>query len=74
MNLRYPLKNIIYERLKQQKNVVDLDLLNELRKEDSNITMKDLNKALLSLEIMGLVSVRWVRKDARRVEIIEKAS
>ncbi|MEM2955292.1 MAG: hypothetical protein QXH58_02410 [Nitrososphaerales archaeon] len=74
MDLRYPLKNIIYERLKQQKNVVDLDLLNELRKEDSNITMKDLNKALLSLEIMGLVSVRWVRKDARRVEIIEKAS
>ncbi|MEM2872925.1 MAG: hypothetical protein QXD82_02010 [Nitrososphaerales archaeon] len=72
--MRYPLKNIIYERLKQQKNVVDLDLLNELRKEDSNITMKDLNKALLSLEIMGLVSVRWVRKDARRVEIIEKAS
>ncbi len=74
MNLRYPLKNIIYERLKQQKNIVDLDLLNELRKEDSNITMKDLNKALLSLEIMGLVSVRWIRKDARRVEIIEKAS
>lgn len=74
MDLRYPLKNIIYERLKQQKNVVDLDLLNELRKEDSNITMKDLNKALLSLEIMGLVSVRWIRKDARRVEIIEKAS
>jgi len=72
--LRYPLKNIIYEKLKQQKNTLDVDLLNELKKEDSNITMKDLNKALMSLEIMGLVSVRWVRKDARRVEIIEKAS
>ncbi|MCP8307267.1 MAG: hypothetical protein H3Z53_03805 [archaeon] len=72
--MRYPLKNIIYEKLKQQKNTLDVDLLNELKKEDSNITMKDLNKALMSLEIMGLVSVRWVRKDARRVEIIEKAS
>lgn len=72
--MRYPLKNIIYEKLKQQNNILDIDLLNELKKEDSNITMKDLNKALLSLEIMGLVSVKWVRKDARRIEIIERAS
>jgi hypothetical protein len=72
--LRYPLKNIICERLRQQNNILDVDLLNELKKEDSSITMKDLNRALLSLEIMGLVSVRWVRKDARRIEIIERAS
>ena len=72
--MRYPLKNIIHEKLKQQNNILDIDLLNELKKEDSNITMKDLNKALLSLEIMGLVSVKWVRKDARRIEIIERAS
>ncbi|MCP8316428.1 MAG: hypothetical protein H3Z52_13920 [archaeon] len=72
--MRYPLKNIIYEKLKQQKNTLDVDLLNELKKEDSNVSMRDLNKALMSLEIMGLVSVRWVRKDARRVEVIEKAS
>jgi len=72
--LRYPLRNIIYEKLKQQKNILDVDLLNELKKEDSNVSMRDLNKALMSLEIMGLVSVKWVRKDARRVEVIEKAS
>lgn len=53
---------------------MDVDLLNELKKEDPNITMKDVNKALLGLEIIGLVSVRWVRKDARRIEFIEKAS
>lgn len=74
MDLRYPLKNLIYEKLKQQKNTTDIDLLNELKKEDPNITMKDMNKALLGLEIMGLVSVRWIRKDARRIEVIEKAS
>ncbi len=72
--MRYPLRNIIYEKLKQQKNILDVDLLNELKKEDSNVSMRDLNKALMSLEIMGLVSVKWVRKDARRVEVIEKAS
>lgn len=72
--MRYPLKNLVYEKLKQQNNILDVDLLNELKKEDSNITIKALNKALLNLEIMGLVSVRWVRKDARRIEIIGKAS
>ncbi|MCP8316975.1 MAG: hypothetical protein H3Z51_08985 [archaeon] len=72
--MRYPLRNIIYEKLRQQKNILDVDLLNELKKEDSNVSMRDLNKALMGLEIMGLVSVRWVRKDARRIEIIEKAS
>lgn len=72
--MRYPLKNLVYEKLKQQNNILDVDLLNELKKEDSNITIKALNKTLLNLEIMGLVSVRWVRKDARRIEIIGKAS
>jgi len=70
--LKYPLKNLLYEKLKQQKNIVDVDLLNELKKGDPDITARDLDKALMQLEIMGLVSVSWVRKDAKRVEIIEK--
>ncbi|NWG09749.1 MAG: hypothetical protein HXX80_05540 [Nitrososphaerales archaeon] len=74
MNLKYPLKNIIYEKLKQQKNVLDVDLLSELKKERQDLTIKDLNKALMHLEIMGIVSVKWVRKDARMVEITERAS
>ncbi|MGQ9719282.1 MAG: hypothetical protein ACUVWK_05545 [Nitrososphaerales archaeon] len=72
--MKYPLKNIIYEKLKQQKNVLDVDLLSELKKERQDLTIKDLNKALMHLEIMGIVSVKWVRKDARMVEITERAS
>jgi len=71
--LKYPLKNILYEKLKQQKNILDVDLINELKKEDPDINTRDLNKALMQLEIMGLISVNWVRKDAKRVEIIQKA-
>ena len=52
--------------------MTDVDLLNELKKEDSGINIKELNKVLLTLEIMGLVTVRWVRKDTKRIEIIEK--
>ncbi|MCP8310532.1 MAG: hypothetical protein L6N95_02285 [Candidatus Methylarchaceae archaeon HK01B] len=70
--MKYPLKNILYEKLKQRKNILDIDLLSELKKEDPEITTRDLSKELMQLEIMGLVSVSWVRKDARRVEIIEK--
>lgn len=72
--MKYPLKNIIYEKLKQQKSVLDVDLLSELKKERQDLTIKDLNKALMHLEIMGIASVKWVRKDARIVEIIERAS
>ena len=50
-----------------------MDLINELKKEDPDINTRDLNKALMQLEIMGLISVNWVRKDAKRVEIIQKA-
>ncbi|MCP8322742.1 MAG: hypothetical protein L6N96_00990 [Candidatus Methylarchaceae archaeon HK02M2] len=71
--MKYPLKNILYEKLKQQKNILDVDLINELKKEDPDINTRDLNKALMQLEIMGLISVNWVRKDAKRVEIIQKA-
>ncbi|MCP8305223.1 MAG: hypothetical protein H3Z50_07155 [archaeon] len=70
--MKYPLKNILYEKLRQQKNILDVELLDELKKEDPEITTRDLSRALMQLEIMGLISVSWVRKDARRVEIIEK--
>lgn len=70
--MKYPLKNTVYEKLQQQKNYLDVDLLNELKKEDSDVTLKDLNRVLLQLEIMGFISVRWVRKEVRRIELIEK--
>jgi hypothetical protein len=70
--LNLPLQNTIYEKLKEHKNMLDAELLNELKKENSEIAYKDMNRALLKLEIMNLVSVRWVRKDTKRIEIIEK--
>jgi hypothetical protein len=74
MTLRYPLKNYVYERAKQAKNMVDTDLLAELNKIGYETTMKNLNKILLQLEILGLITVRWIGKDKRRIEVVEKAS
>ena len=31
--------------------------------------MINLNKVLLNLEILGLIFVRWIGKDSRRIEV-----
>ena len=72
--LRYPLKNYVYERLKQTKNIADTDLLVELNKNGWDVSMRDLNKVLLQLEILGLVTVRWMGKEKRRIEVVERVA
>jgi DNA-binding PadR family transcriptional regulator len=66
--MNYPLRNLIYEKIKQAGNMTDYDLINALTKDEVPITEADLNKALLDLEIYGLVRVSWVTKDKRRIE------
>jgi hypothetical protein len=56
--MRYPLRNLIYEKIKQAGNMTDSDLTNAL------------NKTLLDLEIYGLIRVSWITKDKRRIEAV----
>ena len=70
--LKYPLKNIIYEKLLQEDNIFDKDLLSDLGKANYELSMQDLNNTLLHMEIMGLITVRWVGKDKRRIEPVRK--
>jgi len=44
--------------------------LNNLEKDGVPITLADLNKTLLDLEIFGLVRVSWLTKDKRRIELV----
>lgn len=66
--MNYPLRNLIYEKIKQADNMTDAELINILTKEGVPITEAELEKALLDLEIYGLVRVSWVTKDKRRIE------
>jgi hypothetical protein len=66
--MNYPLRNLIYEKIKQQGNITDAELMNLLAKEDVNITVEQFNKTLLDLEIYGLIRVGWITKDKRRIE------
>jgi hypothetical protein len=68
--LKYPLRNIILEKIKEVGNLSDNELLSNLEKEGVQITAADLNKTLLDLEIFGLVRVSWVTKDKRRIELV----
>jgi hypothetical protein len=66
--MKYPLRNIVYEKVKQAGNITDSDLVNALSKDAISLNEADLNKILLDLEIYGLIRVSWVTKDKRRIE------
>ena len=65
-----PIRNVVYEKIKQAGNITDSDLTNTLRK-DNNILLSeaDFNKVLLDLEIYGLIRVTWITKAKRRIEV-----
>jgi hypothetical protein len=54
--MKYPVRNIIYEKVKQAGNITDTDLMRALEKEDNSVSWPDFNKVLLDLEIYGLIS------------------
>ncbi|HEY7079121.1 MAG TPA: hypothetical protein VH500_05430 [Nitrososphaeraceae archaeon] len=66
--MKYPLRNLIYEKIKDVDNITDVDLMNSLTRDNIPLTHADLDKTLLDLEIYGLIRVSWVAKDKRRIE------
>jgi DNA-binding PadR family transcriptional regulator len=68
--MKYPIRNIIYEKIKQAGNMMDSDLINALSKDTIDLNESELNKILLDLEIYGLIRVSWVTKDKRRIEAV----
>lgn len=70
MDLNYPLRNTIYEKIQQSTNLTDAELISMLSKDGVELNMVELNKILLDLEIYGLLKVSWVSKDKRRIEVL----
>ena len=67
--MKYPLRNIVYEKIQQQNNITDSELTSILSKEGIDLDSAELNKILLDLEIYGLLKVSWISKDKRRIEL-----
>ena len=66
-----PLKNVIYDLIKSKKNTTDVELIKLLKKQNIETSKNDMNKVLLHLEIMNLISVRWMGKNSKRIELSE---
>ena len=65
-----PLRNIIYEKIKEVNSLTDVELYKSLTKNGLNLPEDKINKLLLDLEILGLIKVAWFTKDERRIEMI----
>lgn len=70
--MRYPLRYAAFEWIKAKGSATDDDLLEALNKNGSKCSPAELDKVLMQLEILGLVTIRWVAKDKRRIEFQEK--
>jgi hypothetical protein len=68
--MRYPIRNLLYEKISQAGTMTDADLMNALQKEGLTLADSDFNKTLMDLEIYGLVRVSWLTKDKRRIELV----
>ena len=67
--MKFPLRNLIFEKIKHSGNITDVELLNSLNKEEIQVTDDIFNKILLDLEIFGLIRVSWIEKHKRRIEV-----
>ena len=67
-----PLKNRIYDKIKESGSLTDSELIKALKKDGFLIAEDRFKKLLLDLEIMGLIKVSWLSKDTKRIEIVRK--
>ena len=65
-----PLRNTIFEKIKEANSLTDVELYKSLTKDGLIIPEDKFNKLLLDLEILGLIKVAWITKDARRLEVV----
>ena len=63
-------KNLVLEKIKESTTITDKILSKKLTSDGYVISEGFFNQVLLDLEIMGLITVSWITKDTRRIEIV----
>ena len=63
-------KNLVLEKIKESTTITDKILSKKLTSDGYVISEGFFNKILLDLEVMGLITVSWITKDTRRIEIV----
>ncbi len=62
--------NLALEKIKESTTITDKILSKKLTSDGYIISEGFFNQVLLDLEIMGLITVSWITKDTRRIEIV----
>ena len=65
-----PIRNIVYDKINEVNSLTDVKLFKILIKEGYVLPEDKFNKILLDLEILGLITVVWITKEERRIEIV----
>jgi len=65
-----PIKNKVFDKIQEANSLTDTELFKSLSKDGIIITEDKFNKLLLDLEILGLITVSWITKDAKRIEVV----
>ena len=68
MTIKY--KNLVLEKIKESSTITDKVLSKKLTSDGHIMSDGFFNQLLLDLEIMGLITVSWITKDTRRIEIV----
>ena len=62
----------VVETLQKKGPVADVELLTELKDSFGELSFREFNRALLRLEVEGIVRVSRLMKGKRRVELVEQ--
>ena len=65
-----PIRNTVFDKIKEVNRLTDVELFKSLIKDGHVIADDRFNKILLDLEILGLITVSWITKDERRIEVV----
>ena len=65
-----PIRNTVFDKIKEVNRLTDVELFKSLVKDGHVIVDDRFNKILLDLEILGLITVSWITKDERRIEVV----
>ena len=65
-----PIRNTVFDKIKEANRLTDVELFKSLVKDEHVIADDRFNKILLDLEILGLITVSWITKDERRIEVV----
>jgi len=64
------IKDVIVELLRRKKTMKDSELLKAIKMMYKDVSSREINKALMYLELNGLIRVSRMKKTTRNIEFI----